>query len=102
MGLYQRITAQDATKVSVHRLGAGLRELAGGGITRAALISALGLEGNDVTQLDALIATYQALPQSNVAQALLKAAFLGRMEDIFLLCETGDYTEAQARGRLGF
>lgn len=96
MGLYQRITAQDATKVSVHRLGAG------GGITRAALISALGLEGNDVTQLDALIATYQALPQSNVAQALLKAAFLGRMEDIFLLCETGDYTEAQARGRLGF
>lgn len=102
MGLYQRITSQDLDRVSVHRLGAALREWSTGGVTRAAIIAALDLAGDDVTQLDALAASYTALPQSNVAQALAKAQFLNRMEDVFLLCESGDYTEAQARNRLGF
>ena len=101
MGLYQRITAADGGKIPVHRLGAALREYAAGGVTRANLIAALGLAGDDVTDLDALAATYTAMPSNNLANALAKANWLHRMEDVFLLCETGDYTEAQAKARLG-
>ena len=61
MGLYQRITAPDATKISVHRFGAALRQLAAGELTRQQIIDAFLLVGDDVTQFDALIATYQAM-----------------------------------------
>ena len=55
-----------------------------------------------MTQLDALIATYVALGTGTAAAAFTKAAWLDRMEDVFLLCETGDYTEAKAKSALGF
>ena len=102
MGLYQRITAQDSTKLSVHRLGAALRQFAAGELTRAQVIAAFAFQGDDVTQFDALIATYQAMNTSNAAAAFAKAAWLDRMEDVFLLCETGDYPEAKAKSALGF
>jgi hypothetical protein len=97
MGLYTRIRAQDATKITVHRFGAALREWASGGLTRADIIAAFGLTGSDVLQ-----ATYTALPSNNTANTLAKAAWLDRMEDVFLLVETGDYPEAKAKARLGF
>lgn len=102
MGLYQRVTATDGTKVSVHRLGAALRQLAAGQLTRQQLIDALGLVGTDVTDLDALIATYNAMATNNTAAVFAKAAWLERMEDVFTLCETGDYNEAKAKTALGF
>jgi hypothetical protein len=102
MGLYARITATDGTKISVHRFGAALREYAAGGVTRAQVIATFGLTGSDVTELDALAATYTAMPSGSTAQVLAKAAYLDRMEDVFLLCETGDYTESVAKSRLGF
>lgn len=102
MGLFARLTALDETKILVHRFGAALREWADGGLTRAEVIAMFNLTGDDVTQLDALRATYQAMPSGTTAAVLAKAAFLSRMEDVFELCERGDYDEPKARNRLGF
>lgn len=102
MGLYARISAQDATKISVHRFGAALREWATNGLTRADVITAFNLSAAETTELDALAATYAALPTTTTANAISKAAFLDRMEDVFLLVETGDYPESKAKARLGF
>jgi len=102
MGLFARITANDSTKIGVHRFGAALREFAAGGLTRNQIVSAFELAGSDVTELDALIATYQAMGTGNAAAAFAKAQYLSKMEDVFLLCETGDYNEAFAKTRLGF
>jgi hypothetical protein len=76
--------------------------MAAGQLTRQQIIDTFALVGDDVTQFDALIATYTAMGTGNSAQAFAKAAWLDRMEDVFLLCETGDYTEAKAKTALGF
>lgn len=102
MGLYQRITAQDSTKISVHRFGAALRQMAAGQLTRQQVIDGFSLTGSEVTEFDALIATYTGLPTNNTANILIKAQWPDRMEDVFLLCETGDYLEAKAKSALGF
>lgn len=102
MGLFQRITATDGTKIGVHRFGAVLRQWAAGEITRQQVIDGFALAGDDVTQLDALKATYDAMPGSPLANGLAKIAWLDRMEDVFLLCESGDYTETKAKNALGF
>jgi hypothetical protein len=102
MGLYQRITAGDATKISVHRLGSALRQMVAGQLTRQQIIDAFQLAGSDITDLDALISSYNALPTNTTAAILTKSERLHRMEDVFLLCETGDYTEAKAKTALGF
>jgi hypothetical protein len=102
MGLFARITATDDTKISVHRFGAGLRQWASAQLTRAQIIAAFSLTGGEVTELDALRATYDALGTADAAAAFLKAQYLNEMEDVFLLCETGDYSEAKAKSVLGF
>lgn len=102
MALYARITAQDATKISVHRFGAALRQMAASQLTRQQIIDAFVLVGDDVTQFDALIATYTAMGTGNATAAFAKAAWLDRMEDVFLLVESGDYNEAKAKTALGF
>jgi hypothetical protein len=102
MGLYARMAPQAPNKIGVHRFGAALREWAGGGLTRQQIIDAFALTGSEVTDLDALQASYTALPANNVTAVLAKAAALDRMEDVFILVEEGDYTEAKARARLGF
>lgn len=102
MGLFNRITASDGSKIGVHRFGAALRQFAAGQLTRQQIIDAFALAGADVTELDALTATYVAMGTGNAASAFAKAAWLDRMEDVFLLCETGDYTEAKAKTALGF
>ena len=102
MGLYARLTAHDGTKIAVHRFGAALRQWSVGQLTRQQVIDAFQLTGSDVTELDALTAAYNALSTSNTANTLIKANRLNAMEDVFLLCETGDYTEAKAKTALGF
>jgi hypothetical protein len=102
MGLYQRLTAGDETKISVHRFGAALRQWAAGQLTRQQVIDGFALTGDDVTQLDALVASYNAINTNNTTNTFLKARYLDAMEDVFLLCETGDYNEAKARSALGF
>jgi hypothetical protein len=99
VGLYARVTGTDpaARKLPVHRLGAALTEWATGGLTRQQVIDGLGLTAADVADVDALQAAYSAL-----TQAFQKAEFLTRMHNVFVLCETGDYTEAKAKARLGF
>lgn len=102
MGLYARLTAQGPTKISVHRFGAALRQWAAGQLTRQQVIDAFQLVGSDITELDALQASYTAMPTNNTAATLAKSNRLDSMEDVFLLCETGDYTEAKAKSALGF
>jgi hypothetical protein len=102
MALYARLTASGSTKIAVHRFGAALRQWAIGQLTRQQIIDAFQLTGSDITELDALQAAYTALPTNNTAATLTKANRLDAMEDVFLLCETGDYTEAKAKSALGF
>jgi hypothetical protein len=104
MALFARITANDSTKISVHRFGAALREWATGsaGFNQASMVAAFNLSSGEETELAALKAAYDALPTGNATQLAARAAYLNRMEDIFVLCETGDLTEAQAKNRLGF
>jgi hypothetical protein len=102
VGLYQRIRATDETKIQVHRLGAALRQMAAGQLTRQQVIDALDMDATDIANLDALVATYNAMGTNNLAAVFAKAAWLDRMEDVFLLVETGDYTEAKAKTALGF
>lgn len=102
MAIYQRVTAQDAAKIGVHRFGAALRQWAAGQLTRDQVIVAFTLVGDDVTELDAIRATYDALGTGNATASFNKAAWLDRLEDVLTLCETGDYTEAKAKSALGF
>jgi hypothetical protein len=102
MALFARVTATDDTKINVHRFGAALRQFAAGQLTRQQIIDGFSLVGDDIVNLDALVATYTAMPTNNVAAAFAKAAWLDRMEDVFILCETGDYNEAKAKTALGF
>ena len=102
MSLFARIVAVDDTKIQVHRFGAVLRQMAAGQLTRQQVIDAVLLTGSDVTEFDALVATYTAMGTGNAAAAFAKAAWLDRLEDVFLLCETGDYPEAKAKSALGF
>ena len=76
--------------------------MAAGEITRAQVIQSFGLSGDDITNLDSLIASYQSMPTNNTANTLAKALRLDTMEDVFLLCETGDYDEAKAKSALRF
>lgn len=102
MGLYARLTADGPTKIAVHRFGSALRQWAAGQLTRQQIIDGFQLTGSDITELDALQASYTALPTNNTLATLAKATRLTAMEDVFLLCETGDYTEAKAKSALGF
>jgi hypothetical protein len=96
------MTTQGSTKIAVHRFGAALRQFAAGQLTRQQVIDAFVLAADEIVELDALTATYTALGTSNAAAAFAKAAWLDRMEDVFILVETGDYTEAKAKTALGF
>jgi hypothetical protein len=102
VSLHARMRSGDETKISVHRFGASLRQMAAGQLTRQQVIDAFALTGSDVTEFDALMATYTAMPTNNTANTFAKAAWLARMEDVFILVEMGDYTEAKAKTALGF
>ena len=99
MGLYERWTATDGNgfvKIPIHAFGAALRELARGGITRANIINQFSLSGSDVTELDAIISTYQGL------SAGAKPDYVVKLHDVMILCEAGIYSRSTAASRLGF
>lgn len=103
MSLFARIApGAGETRISVHRFGAALRQWAAGELTRAQIVSAFTLSVAEQAELDALRATYDALGTGNAAAAFAKAAWLDRMEDVFVLVESGDYPEAKAKSALGF
>jgi hypothetical protein len=102
MALYARITAHDATKILVHRFGAAVRQWVAGQLTRQQIIDMFALTASDITELDAMQASYTAMPTNNTTQTLAKANRLDSLEDVFLLCESGDYPEAKAKSALGF
>ena len=97
MGLYERWTADDDTKIAIHPFGSALSEMARGAATRAEVISVFNLAGDDVTELDAIAATYAALSTDNE-----RTAFIGLLEDVMVLSEAGIYNKATAASRLGF
>lgn len=104
MSLFNRIApgATSDTKISVHRFGAALRQWAAGQLTRQQVVDAFALTTAEQTELDALRVSYDALGTGNAAAAFAKAARLNFMEDVFILVELGDYTEAKAKSALGF
>lgn len=104
MSLFARIgpSATNDTKLPVHLFGSSLRQWAAGQLTRAQVIALFTLVGTDVTELDALRATYDALGTGNAAASFAKAAWLYRMEDVFIMVENGVYDEAKAKLALGF
>ena len=102
MSLFARIAPGATSKIGVHRFGAALRQWASAELTRAQVIAAFNLDAGEQTELDALRASYDALGTGNALAAFNKAVRLNEMEDVFLLVETGDYTEAKAKSALGF
>lgn len=104
MGLFERTApaAEGSQKLNIHRFGAALRQMAAGELTRQQIIDAFALTGDDVTELDALIATHTALGTGNANAAFAKASWLNRLDDVFVLVSTGDYTKAKAKSALGF
>lgn len=99
MGLYERWTnsGEAGPKIPVHAFAAALRELTRGSVTKAQLVAAFALTSEDQTELDAIIATYQALPTSNAQE---KAVV--KLHDVMILCESGLYSKPKAKTELGF
>lgn len=108
MGLYERWTATDDTKLKIHPFATALREAARGGITRQQLIDLFDLEGDDVIELDAIIAHYTSINVNNNA-ALTQAEkdrFIVLLGDVMILSNDNQtrplYTRQFALSRLGF
>ena len=101
MGLYERWTASDETKLRVHAFATALRELARGVVTRQQIIDGFGLAGVDVTELDSIISQYNGL-----ANQAAKDRYVVLLHDVMILSEDTQtrplYTRAFALARLGF
>lgn len=98
MALYERISGQDGfTKLEVHKFGAAIMAVARGDITRAMFDSVLEMTGDDITEVDSLVANYAAK-----ATAVEKLEYLLYIEKIAVLMETGELSKAQAQTLLGF
>ena len=100
MGLYERWTASGETaadKIPVHAFGAALGELARGELSKSEVVSGFALTAEDETELDAIIATYNALPTVGA-----KAQGMVAFNNVMLLCESGHYPKAKAKSSLGF
>lgn len=97
MGLFQRLTAGDETKIPIHAFGAAMLEWARGAATKAQLVSAFSLSGDDITNLDAIKTQHDGLPTDAA-----KEDYRTKVHDVFILIEAGLYNEAKAKSELGF
>lgn len=97
MGLFERLTANDETKISVHAFGAAMRLVVDGDFTVAQFKSAFNLTGDDSTQFDAIKAAHDAKQD-----ATEKLDFVGKIHDAFILAEAGKLTKSQVKTLLGF
>lgn len=101
--LVERLMGIDGyEKIAVHTFFALNNERIHGRQTRAQVIAALGLSGEDITEYDALAAL---APTGTTALAeAQKSLFLGSVHSIFLLAEervTGYTTPSEVRAKLG-
>lgn len=96
-GIYERLTSTDIDKITTHSFVAALAEWSRNAVTRAQVISAFTLDSEETTEVDAIKGTYDGL-----GTAQLKAAYLLKISDVFILVEHGFYTESKAKTELGF
>ena len=102
MGLYERWTADDDTKIPIHDffgfLHIWLHDSEGLGSAAGSLaVTNLNLAGDDVTEAQAIKAKFDALGTDAA-----KLEFAARINAVVLLCESGHITKAQAKLALGF
>lgn len=97
MSLYGRITATDDSKIAVHRLMAAMVEYQRGQLTGPQVKGAFSLDATESAELQAIIDALDG--QANLAA---KIGYLEAIHSVFILSETGDYTEAKAKSSLGF
>ena len=97
MGLYERWTASDDTKIAVHAFAAALREVARGRRTVEELISVFALDAEDQTDLAALVAHFTGL-----GTVVAKEQWLLDLHGVMVLAEAGIYNEDQCKAALGF
>jgi hypothetical protein len=107
MPIYERLTAEDETKIPVHAFSAAsrLRLSNSGGLgaaIQAGMIEAFNLTPEDQTELGAIIDAYNAIGGTGAAQAVARLEFAMRVHDTFLLCEAGVLTKQNAKTLLGF
>lgn len=101
--LVERLMGIDGyEKIAVHTFFALNNERIHGRQTRQQVITALNLQGDDITEYDALAAL---APSGTTALAeAQKSLFLGSVHSVFLLAEervTGYTTPAEVRAKLG-
>jgi hypothetical protein len=99
MALIDRIApnAEGGIEIPAHEICAALFFWAIGTITRANVITVMGLFPSDEAQLDALAAAYTAL-----ATKADKQEFLRKIEAGAILLQSGKITKAQYLSLLGF
>ena len=97
MGLYERWTAGDETKLSVHAFCTALREHSRDAVTRTQIINAFDLSGDDIIEFDAIRSYYAGL--STQAE---KDAYVVILHDVGILAESKFYDRAKCADRLGF
>ena len=103
MSFIDRILASDGTKLSPHLVGSLFWSLHRGKVTRARMIAELGLEGDDLTELDIIIDHYLAIDEGDpFLTALAKSEFAQDVREVPILVESGVLTtNADIRNYLG-
>lgn len=96
MGLFERWTAADSTKIRIHPFASALREWTRGAVTKTQVVNAFSLSSEDQIELDAIKTKYDGL---NTNQ---KAEFVVKLHDVMILSEAGLYDKAKAKTELGF
>lgn len=86
MGLYQRLITDD-DHIAVHFFFAAIDLWADGDLTRAEVIAAFSLVGDEVTQLDAIKVQYDA-----AGGAAAKGRYVSKVHSVYLLAEGGFIT----------
>lgn len=97
MSLWARIAPNAADKIPVHQLFAVMVEFQRGQLTQAQVETAFALTPQELADLRAIIT--QLNRAGNLAN---KLAYLEAIHSVFILVETGDYTEAKTKSSLGF
>ncbi len=98
MPLYDRMVAANGLEqLHVHVFAASLRELTRGNITKARLITDWNLDAGEQTELNGIIAKYNAQPTD-----IAKDRFAVGVEDALILAQAGFYTKAKVKAVLGF
>ena len=105
MALYERMTGASGVRIPIHAFCAATGIYLQSDVPASRLVTEFALEAGDITELDAIKATYDAL-----ATAVAKAAYLTRVHNVFLLCgarrndaeKLPRLTKAEAKALLGF